>query len=298
MPGPYFTISAFLHLIIFYGNAYFLYPRLLNKKLWPLYILSILILLVASFGLKFRILHSWFPEAAANESINPFVFAPSIAIVIISIIYRGVIDSISREKEKKEKKAQQMAAELRFLRSQINPHFLFNTLTNVVSLARMKSNMTEPSLIKLSELLRYSLYESDKEKVLLDKEIEYLLNYIDLQRMRFGDNVSIELEITNNCPDFLIEPMLLISFIENAFKHGVGMLEHPFIQIRLNVNRESLLFTVVNNYNPLHLSKDSEGGIGLSNIRERLKLLYPRKHTLKIDDSKEIFKVELYIELS
>jgi LytS/YehU family sensor histidine kinase len=162
----------------------------------------------------------------------------------------------------------------------------------------MKSNMTEPSLIKLSELLRYSLYESDQEKVLLDKEIEYLLNYIDLQKMRFGDDVSIELEITNNCSDFLIEPMLLISFIENAFKHGVGMLEHPFIQIRLNVNRESLLFTVVNNYNPLHLSKDKEGGIGLSNIRERLRLLYPQKHTLKIDDSKELFKVELYIELS
>ncbi|HEY6977693.1 MAG TPA: histidine kinase [Chitinophagaceae bacterium] len=298
IPGGLFTISGIIHAVIFYSNAFFLYPKLLNRRTWWLYLLSSAAIIIGSFRLKFFILSIWFPEVLHNPSIYGFIFAPSIVAFIISIVYRRVLDGLRRDREQKEKQAERLSSELKFLRSQVSPHFLFNMMTNMVSLARQKSDLLEPSLIKLSDLLRYMLYESDEEKFSLRKEIESLKSYIELQQLRFGDGVDIQLEIKNGNRDCSIEPMLLFPFVENAFKHGIGLVKDPFIKIYLEVIEHHLFFSVINNYNKENLSKDKNSGIGLSNIKNRLDLLYRGKYKLDLKDDGSIFKAELNLELS
>ena len=129
----------------------------------------------------------------------------------------------------KERKAERLAAELKFLRQQMNPHFLFNMMTNMVSLARQGSPLLEASLIKLADMLQYSLYESGEGKIPLSKEVRLIENYIDLQQLRFGEDVDIRLAIQDPNFEGLIEPMLLVPFVENAFKHGIGLVKEPFM---------------------------------------------------------------------
>jgi len=142
------------------------------------------------------------------------------------------------------------------------------------------------------------LYDAAKDKFLLSRELLYLENYIELQKLRFGDEVNIEFVHSDLMQDYLVEPMLLIPFVENAFKHGIGLVEKPFIGIKLEVNNNQLAFSVINNYNPQNLSKDKESGIGLANVKERLKLLYPGKHKLVIRDENAVYEIKLNIELS
>jgi LytS/YehU family sensor histidine kinase len=142
------------------------------------------------------------------------------------------------------------------------------------------------------------LYETNGEKFPVDKEIEYLRNYIELQQLRFGDDVAVQLDIQNDHPGCTIEPMLLIPFVENAFKHGIGMVKDPFINISLVVKEQYLLFKVSNNYNRDNLSKDENSGTGLVNVRNRLHLLYGGKHTLSIKDNGELYTAELKLALS
>jgi len=298
IPGPFFTISGIIHAIIFYSNAFFLYPRLMNKRTWWLYVLCSAAMIMVSNQLKFFILSVWFSEVLQDRSIYGFIFGPSIVVFIISIVYRRVIDNIRREKEQKEKQAERLSSELKFLRSQVSPHFLFNMMTNMVSLARQKSDLLEPSLIKLSDLLRYMLYESDEEKFSIKKEIDCLKDYIELQQLRFGDDVNVQLDLKNENPDCSIEPMLLFPFVENAFKHGIGLVKDPFIKIYLEVKERHLFFSVINNYNKQNFSKDKNSGIGLSNVKNRLNLLYPGKYKLNLKDDGTIFKAELNLELS
>jgi LytS/YehU family sensor histidine kinase len=197
----------------------------------------------------------------------------------------------------KEARAQRLDAELKLLRSQVSPHFLFNMLTNMVSMARLQSNLLEPSLIRLSELLRYMLYESNEEKIAISKEIEQIANYVSLQQLRFGEDVAISLNIQNEYPEGMIEPMLLVPFIENAFKHGIGMVKAPFIQITLTVKEQQLNFAVVNNYNPVNQSKDRHSGIGLNNVKNRLELLYTKNYELNIVDKDGIYSLHLNCKL-
>ncbi|HXL58422.1 MAG TPA: histidine kinase [Chitinophagaceae bacterium] len=298
IPGPVFTIAGIIHAIIFYSNAFFLYPRLLNKRSWWLYVLCSAAIIIGSNQLKFFILSVWFPEALHNRAIYGFIFAPSVVVFIISIVYRRVLNNIRYEKEQKEKQAERLSSELKFLRSQVSPHFLFNVMTNMVSLARQKSDLLEPSLIKLSDLLRYMLYESDEEKFSIKKEIDCLKDYIELQQLRFGDDVNVQLDLKNENPDCSIEPMLLFPFVENAFKHSIGLVKDPFIKICLQVKEQHLFFSVVNKYSKENFSKDKNSGIGLSNVKNRLNLLYPGKYKLDLKDDGTIFKTELNLELS
>jgi LytS/YehU family sensor histidine kinase len=208
-----------------------------------------------------------------------------------------VYDRIRFERMEKESRAQRLDAELELLRSQVSPHFLFNMLTNMVSMARLQSNLLEPSLIRLSELLRYMLYESNEEKIPIGKEIEQIENYVSLQQLRFGEDVTISLEIQNDYPEGMLEPMLLVPFIENAFKHGIGMVKDPFIKITLTVKEQLLNFTVMNNYNPANQSKDRHSGIGLNNVKNRLELLYANNYQLNIANSDGIYSVHLICKL-
>ncbi|HUB61715.1 MAG TPA: histidine kinase, partial [Puia sp.] len=154
------------------------------------------------------------------------------------------------------------------------------------------------SLIKLSSLLRYMLYETDEDKVLLEKEIEYLKSYIELQAQRFGKNVDIHSNFEPVSDGFVIEPMLLIPFVENAFKHGTGLVPKAQIDIRLNLERDRLHFCVRNRYNENETwEKDKTSGIGLTNVKRRLNLLYPNSHSLQITKEGGWFSILLELNL-
>ena len=301
IPGIFFTITGFIHAAIFYCNAFYLYPVLLNKRFWWLYLLLSILLIVGSFQLKYEILINWFPQTLKNTVAAKFVFGPSVMTFIISIIYRRVLDQIRQEREVKEKRSMQLETELKFLRSQINPHFLFNVLTNLVSLARKKSVKLEQSLIMLSDLMRYTIYDVQNKKVVLHKEIEYVNSYVALQKLRFGNEVKIDctVELSEEEKEYTIEPMLLIPFVENAFKHGAAYSEQPWIDIRLSVKEDTLIFEVRNNYEDASItSKEATSGIGISNVKSRLNLLYKGKYNLTLNDKNNIFHIILTLTLT
>jgi hypothetical protein len=297
LPGGYFTLSGIIHMIIFYGNAFYLYPSLLNRLYWWVYIVAVVALLYLSVELKFFILAGWFPNALPDARTH--VLFPSVIAFIVSIFYSITADKIRAEKLQKENEALQLGMELKLLRSQISPHFLFNILTNLVSLARKKSDHLETSLLMLSGLMRYMLYDTGK-KISLQQEVEYLESYIALQKLRFGRDVEIvcNLVLPPGAINYHIEPMLLIPFVENAFKHGTGYMDQPAIDIRLAVAEGVLDFQVKNKYDQeTDTSKDESSGIGLNNVRLRLALLYPGRHELVIQTDKHLFRIHLTLKL-
>jgi LytS/YehU family sensor histidine kinase len=229
---------------------------------------------------------------------NFFLLIPFIFLWSISTLFRLALDKAKTDRLLKEKENENLKTELSFLRSQVSPHFLFNVLNNMVALARLKSEKLEPSLIKLSGLMRYMLYESDEEKVPLSKEIEYVTSYIDLQRLRFGNDLELKVQMDANNGYHLIEPMLLIPFIENAFKHGICLIDKPEIDIDLQVNKDILDFRVRNKYNgTTDEIKDKTSGIGLANVVRRLNLLYEKRHILSIQEQDGWFTVSLQLKL-
>ena len=240
---------------------------------------------------------TWYTEVVLDKWSHRIIFFPPVVFLIVSTIYRLIVDKIKHDKKQKEIVAEQLSIKLKFLRSQISPHFIFNVLTNLVSLARKKSDLLEPALLKLSDLMRYMLYESDEKKVLLAMEVEYLKSYIELQKLRFGDDILINttIDIAEKEMQRNIEPMLLIPFVENAFKHGTGV-DEPSIEINLNVKEGKLEFTVKNKFWD-NETKDESSGIGLENVRSRLMLLYPGTHTLQVSGNDHLFDIHLTLQL-
>lgn len=292
LPGFYFTLSGIIHIIIFYVNAFFLYPKLLNRTYWWLYIVCVVLLIFLSVQVKYFILGEWFPDAPADARTH--VLFPSLMVFIVSVFYSITVEKIRTEKLQKENEAMQLGSELKFLRSQISPHFLFNILTNLVSLARKKSDQLETSLLMLSGLMRYMLYDPAK-KISLQQEVEYLDNYIALQQLRFGRDVEItfDKDLSADISNYSLEPMLLISFVENAFKHGTG-----YVHISLKLGKGILEFQVRNKFDAeTSTGKDENPGIGLSNVRSRLALLYPGRYELVIHDDENIFSIHLTLKL-
>jgi two-component system, LytTR family, sensor kinase len=297
LPGRYFTLSGIVHMIIFYLNALFLFPKLLNRRYWWLYIVSVVALLAFSIKVKFYMLETWFPNDLLETKTH--VVFPSLIVFMVSVFYSIAADRRHAEKLQKQNEAAQLATELKFLRSQISPHFLFNTITNLVSLARKKSDQLETALLTLSELMRYMLYDAGK-KISLQQEVDYLQSYIALQELRFGRDVNIRINIRLSGEEAMhpIEPMLLIPFVENAFKHGTGYPDEPTIEIALVVEDGVLVFEVKNKFEQeADKSKDESSGIGLSNVRSRLTLLYPDKHELTIQPGKNLFTARLKLKL-
>lgn len=292
-------LNNLLRMLLFYANAYILIPRLVYRKQYFLYIIA----LIGAFLLLFVGDKLFFTSLITGMNYkfwNFFVFniLPFLFIVASSAAYRMIRDRIKENQINKERETENLKTELSFLRSQVSPHFMFNVLNNMVALARKKSDDLEPSLIKLSSLLRYMLYETNEDKVLLEKEIEYLKSYIDLQRQRFGKNVSIQTNFSEIEPGHTIEPMLLIPFVENAFKHGTGMILNAEIHIDMKVQNGRLYFKVANKYADLpEQQKDKTSGIGLTNAKRRLNLLYDNSHSLQVDKRDGWFKIDLQIKL-
>lgn len=297
LPGLYFTLSGIVHMLIFYGNAWVLYPKLLKRVYWPAYIIFVVLLIFVSYWVKLYIITAWFPNS--SQDARTHILFPSVVAFIASLFYSITVDKIRTEKRQKESEATQLEMELKFLRSQISPHFLFNILTNFVALARKKSDQLETSILMLSGFMRYMLYDTSK-KITLQQEVGYLENYIALQKLRFG--AEAEIIFTVDMPDALagcpIEPMLLIPFVENAFKHGTGYISHPLIHVELTVKESLLALEVTNKFDcETDASKDDSSGIGLNNVRSRLRLLYPNRHHLVIREDQNLFHIQLTLKL-
>jgi two-component system LytT family sensor kinase len=208
----------------------------------------------------------------------------------LGIIFYFIRYSWYKEVQQKELLLQHRQAELSFLRSQINPHFLFNNLNNIYSLVYQSSDKALPAIASLSELLRYMLYNSS-EKVPVQKEVDYIRQYIDLQRLRFDHPIKADLHMTSDAATISIPPLLLIAFVENAFKHGDFSSTGTGLVVNMYRNDHKLHFHCSNAKGKQQ--KDTGGGIGLENVKRRLMLLYPGKHVLLVDDKKDYFTVNL-----
>lgn len=293
-------ISYFYWIAIFYLNSFVLIPSFFYKKKYLLYALGFfgsLLLAVTIHSILFKILLPNFDfDLGRTLWFNTPTFLLTIAA---STAFTMISDRITEEKRTLQKEQENMKTELSFLRSQISPHFIFNVLNNIVALVRLKSDELEPTVIKLSGLMQYMLYETDEEKVSIKTETEYLQAYIDLQKQRFGKKVIIKTNIDIESDFDQIEPMLLIPFIENAFKHGIGMIENPEILINLKTENDVLMFQVKNKFNPVKNEiKDPSSGIGLPNVTRRLNLLYKNEHKLSVEKADNWFNVNLTLKLT
>jgi sensor histidine kinase YesM len=212
---------------------------------------------------------------------------------LLELALRQQSNSLILDREKIE-------AELKFLKAQVHPHFLFNTLNNLYALTLDKSDRAPEVVLKLSDLLSYMLYECNEPNTLISKEIHLIENYLDLERMRYGHHLNLDLSVTGDTTGKKIAPMLLLPFVENAFKHGVSKVSRQsFVRILLEVNGDQLVFQVINSKSPAPVADDTEytEGIGLKNVRRRLDLLYPGRFGLEIESLAEEFKVNLNINL-
>ncbi len=300
----YLIIFSIINVSCFYSSYFYSSAFVLDKGR-PLSLLWMLVLIILIFtGLRMlgeEVIIRFFPE---DEDMGKEWYI-SVLVNLVNVLIYSVIALLlafftswvktRQQKDTLDKERQQ--AELALLRSQINPHFLFNTLNNLYSLVYRKSDDAPGALMKLSEIMRYMLYEANAEKVLLEKEIVYIRSYIELQQLRLSQPDFIELKVTGNPGGRMIPPMLLITFVENAFKHGNKSVSSPGIVINIQNHPEEFVFEISSYLvEGIMQQKDPHHGIGLQNVKRRLELTYPDRHDLLIGLSKEKFYVKLRID--
>jgi len=294
-----------INIALFYINYLVILPKLLNNKKYLLCGLSIagLVLIAGIFKYGLATIFSDIVLVRGEKKQYHLTFwdyyLSAIFIgcffMFLSTALKFMVDWFVNEKIKANLENEKLSAELAFLKSQVNPHFLFNTLNNIYSLAYQQSDKTPAAILKLSEIMRYMLYESNEDMVELSKEIRYLENYIELQRLRFKNQAYVSLHISGDADNHKIMPLVLISFVENAFKHGVATDEHHPIDIHIVIEPDKLIFKVSNRVNKLN--KDETGGIGLLNVRKRLDLFYHKHYNLEINNHPDHYTSELSLDL-
>ena len=292
-----------LVIALFYINYYLLVPKILLRKNTLYYILSCSVLIVSvALIINYDIVPAPrippnFPRREGppfdNHFIRDFITILNLsAPIVISAFVRVYLEWRKNEDLRKRVESEKITSELQFLKTQLNPHFLFNSLNAIYSLSVKNSRSTSDAIISLSELMRYMLYETDKELVPLGKEIEYIKNYVQLQRLRLSDSTNVKLKISGEEKGKQIPPLLFISFIENAFKYGTDYKGKTNVEINLTTEGNVIHF-MVNNKIGNHRKKEGNSGVGLENIKNRLKLLYPDSHNLKIKNDGTTFMVEV-----
>jgi two-component system LytT family sensor kinase len=292
--GPMTTLkviwSAIPFIVLFYLHAFWLIPTYLSRKRRTVYILSALVLLLGASllsGLSFYTSLQMPAGAHYYQFVIRRIF-PGLFFLMASASLGAFRENSRLEKNRKEKETEHLRTELSFLRAQVNPHFMLNVLNSMALLARRKSDLLEPALMELAGLMNYMLYDANNEKIRLEDEISYLQAYIDLQMLRFRDDVTVEFNTPQQIKNKFIEPMLLIPLVENAFKHGIGLVKSPAIFIDIEVAKEEgrLSMIVENKYNPLIQRQENKPpGIGLKNLKKRLELIYPGQFELNAIDN-------------
>jgi hypothetical protein len=295
-----------------YFNQIILLPRFLSTKRYLVYTLSLLgITLINAIIIYvfFELAHPIFIKIGHKPHPKSVMFFP--AYMTMQMIFVSLTSFFYFVKENSrlneiavtvtEIESNRLKAELKSLKAQINPHFLFNTLNNIYSYSLFKSERTPEMILKLSDLMNYIIYECQADQVDLQKEIDFIYNYVELEKLRVEDSLDIKLEIPDNPVQYRIAPLIFVTFLENAFKHGAHVQEkNPFINLKLEVDASGLLhFNCENIFDQL-VQDDlpgKKGGIGLDNIKKRLELLYPGHYQLNISNKTGRYSVDLTIQL-
>jgi|SRR5690554_6122501 len=297
---PVFVVSTIL-ISNFYFNYFYLIPKyLFNQKYWQYFSLLLVAILSTSFlsGLIFQVadlnIHKIAETNPVIESIKPVIRLNGVLLLIVAIVTSTLLAVNNRLKETEKEK---LSAQIASLKSQINPHFLFNTLNNIYATAINSSEKTADMVEKLSEMMRYTMKDTQKDMVSLEDEINYIDNYIELQKVRLDKSVKLEYDYNGDFYDYEIAPMLLIPFIENAFKHGVNAEQCSHIRIEISLKEDELHLTVSNRKVDIQSETAERSGLGIENTKHRLQLLYPSKHLLSIKETERDFLVSLHINL-
>lgn len=304
-----FGYYGIINISIFYINYTLLIPLLVKeqKRYW-IYIASIVLLIVGMAFVKTVlaslnrdiILTHVNPETGKKRVVDIVHYAINSLFVtgffiVVSSLIKFAVDWFANERVHRNLEREKKDMELQFLKSQLNPHFLFNSLNNIYSLAYQKSDKTADAILKLSEIMRYMIYESNDSWVSLSKEIEYVKSFIELQKLRFKDGAAVRLNLNGEIDNQQIVPLILISFVENAFKHGVANDPTDPIKIDIIANQKILHFSISNKKSKSN--KDEMGGVGLNNVERRLQLLYPDRYKLNIVNSATHYTSELMLDI-
>lgn len=299
--------SLALAMVYCYIVVYYIYPACLKKKkylkffslIFALTIITYAIFYLVIFNLwnlstkpvDFQMLQVWHFSVYFITAGPPVVCCLFLVIKMLKNYYFQI--------EKRAMLAKETAnAELQLLKSEIHPHFLFNTLNNIYSSILNKSSNPKGLVTKLSDTLKYMVYDCEATLVPLEKELKMIEDYIGLEKVRYGKRLNMEVEIKGDYQNKLIAPLLLIPFVENCFKHGSSkMLQHPWIQLKIFI-RENILYMDLRNSKPLHVSVQNEkNGIGLKNVKKRLQILYPGQHELTIKSTEDEFLISMQLPL-
>jgi two-component system, LytTR family, sensor kinase len=306
VPGRAFTVTLIkvvdLALMIYITN-YVLLPRLFYKKRYVAFVLAFILLVVTSSVIKMNILGRIMdvPQLySLSGDLKKRIYdnvIPHFFLVIAGAAVKLMIDYSRLQQRMAETAKEKAEAELNFLKSQINPHFLFNSLNSVYFLIDKNNAEARQSLHKFSDMLRYQLYEVNGAKIPVEREISYLKDYVDLQKLRKDEHYSVTLNYTPQVSGFSIEPLLLIPFVENAFKHVSSYADKSnFVKLELSRSSGQFIFLAENSKDQAKTT-DPYSGIGLNNVKRRLELLYPGKHELTIVDENGIYKVDLRLKI-
>lgn len=292
-----------INIALFYIQYLGISPLFIGDTKYKHAFVYMLVLLLGSVIIKYSVAASFEDELLRygehkekRLSTGTYMGLAAINSVFFMLVSSGlylVSTNMKSRQQRKSLEQEKLAAELAFLKSQINPHFLFNSLNNIYALAYKKSDRTADAILKLSEMMRYMLDGGNGDKVSLQDELDYLQNYIDLQRLRSGDSVYVDMKVDIDRDDYQIMPLLLITFLENAFKHGVFTDEEKPVRILMVASKGRLHVKVENSKS--HDNKDKTSGIGLNNLQRRLELGYPTKYTLDVTDSDNYYTSELFL---
>lgn len=284
----------------FYANYYFLFPRYLQKrKIWLSVLVGLLLSAAAMFAgfLLIRVTNLEAYGCLQQAGAYAFIVTMSIAIVygIIALVLRGFLTWYEELKLKEELMEKNFNMELALVKSQLDPHFLFNTINNIDILISKDPAEASQYLNKLSDIMRFMLYETKTEQIPLAKELEYIEKYIELQRIRTANKHFVDFAVNGKVNGQKIAPMVFIPFIENAFKHSGNKKIDQAVDIDISVGREIITFTCDNKFDPRKKVNNGANGLGNELIRKRLQLLYPQRHNLSVDRNNDRYRVELTI---
>lgn len=301
---PTETISRIIVLVLFlvlvYSNMYLLVPRLLFKNKYFAYSLAVLIIILIS-GLIHSIgNHLYGPDVRLDPTKENVSFFPFSFVIIIMVSASSAIKLFQQwmldTQTISELERANTNAELEQLKNQINPHFLFNMLNNANVLTKKDPEKASQVLMKLSDLLRYQLYDSAREKVLLTSDIHFLEDFLNLEKVR-RDNFDFLISKEGNLSGVLVPPLLFISFVENAVKHNNDSEKSSYVNLYFDIRNDEVFFKCINSKPILKAVSGNSGGLGLVNIKRRLELLFPSSHNLVIEDDIETYSVTLTIKL-
>ncbi|MBC7883956.1 MAG: histidine kinase [Saprospiraceae bacterium] len=297
-------VNVVFFALIAYFNYFILFPKYLkDKNLWwhfgALALTSVLLTPIKTICLYFisngnNILQTHYVE---NQL---YIFLSTFFVGTSTTIYKVMNDWLIQQRNKKDLESQTLQSELKFLKSQINPHFLFNTLNSLYALTLKKSDLAPEIVLKLSEMMRYMLYECNEKEVPLRKEINYMQNYLELEKLRHGAKMLIDFKINGHIDGQKISPLILIPFIENSFKHGINnQVSQGFVNLELNVMEHDIQMIIENSKSTSRpkIGEKRTGGIGLVNVKRRMDILYADHHHLEIKESPNTYKIELNLNL-